>query len=85
MIGDHIAKDSPRRAVSFVREIVAKAKSLAQSPHAFQLLHGFESQGVRRRIHGPYLILYVVGANRIEIVRVVHGAQDIAAALFSES
>lgn len=33
--------------------------------------------GLRKWTVGSYLILYMVGAGRIEVVRVVHGARDV--------
>jgi plasmid stabilization system protein ParE len=33
---------------------------------------------IRRKVHGQYLIFYTVASDRIEIVRVIHGAQDYA-------
>jgi plasmid stabilization system protein ParE len=42
-IGDHIAKESPVRALSFVRELRAKALDLANYPEAFPLVRRFEA------------------------------------------
>jgi toxin ParE1/3/4 len=35
-----------------------------------------EGAGIRRRPHGNYLIFYRIGVDRIEVVHVLHGAQD---------
>lgn len=83
-IGDFIAQDSPRRAFSFVRELREKALSLARSPHAFPLIPHYETRGIRRRVHGQYLILYRVETDAIVVLHILHGAQDIDGALFPD-
>ena len=75
-IGDYIAQDNPARALTFIRELRDKALGLAGVPHAFPLVPRYERQGVRRRVHGNYLILYVVREDRITIIAFAHGAQD---------
>ncbi|WP_109482529.1 type II toxin-antitoxin system RelE/ParE family toxin [Paraburkholderia sp. C35] len=84
-IGDYIARDNPRRAVSFVRDLRDKCMSLADMPLAFPLVPRYEDQGVRHRVHGRYQIFYrVIGepAERIDVIHVLHGARDYATILF---
>lgn len=83
-IGDWIARDNPRRAVSFVEELVACCIRIADAPEGFPLLRDHRRSGVRRRPHGQYLVFYRLRAGRIEILHVLHGAQDYAAILFPE-
>lgn len=83
-IGDHIAKDNPLRALSFVDELEQKCLSIATSPKTFPLAPGYERYGVRRRVHGNYLIFYRVEGDDVVIVHVLHGAMDYAAILFDE-
>lgn len=83
-IADHIALSNPVRALSFVQELREKCLSLADVPHGFPLLPHRPSAGIRRRIHGNYLIFYKASANAIEIVHVLHGAMDYGQILFPE-
>jgi addiction module RelE/StbE family toxin len=83
-IGDFIAKDNPRRALSFLDELEQKCRSIATSPKAFPLAPRYERYGVRRRVHGNYLIFYRVENDDVVIVHVLHGATDYAAILFDE-
>ena len=48
-IGDHIAKDNARRALTFVRELQAKAQDIGRLPRAFPLVPRYEHHGIRRR------------------------------------
>lgn len=75
-IGDFIAQDSPIRAISFIDELEEKCLSIADSPKAFSLVPRYEAHGIRRRVHGNYLIFYRVEAERVVIIHVLHGALD---------
>ncbi|PAX06599.1 type II toxin-antitoxin system RelE/ParE family toxin [Sphingomonas lenta] len=75
-IGDWIAVDSPIRAVGFITELRDVAKALADYPEAFPIVERFRRQGIRKRTHGKYLILYRIGRGRVEIIDIVHGARD---------
>jgi toxin ParE1/3/4 len=81
-IADYIAKDSPRRALSFVQELRGKCEALAATPKGFPLVPRYEQHGIRRRVHGSYLIFYRVEGEQIVIVHVLHGAMDYPAILF---
>ncbi len=75
-IGDYIAQHSPSRAVSFTLELRAAAMALGDAPRAYPLVRRFERLGVRRRVHGNYVILYRVEADRVLVIQIVHGARD---------
>jgi plasmid stabilization system protein ParE len=83
-IGDHIAKDSPLRALDFTGELEAKALQIGDMPRAFPLLPRYEHYGIRRRPYRNYLIFYRVENDRISIIHIVHGARDHEALLFPE-
>ena len=48
-------------------------------PHAYPLVARHGKRGLRRAVHGHYLILYRVTTDAVEIVRVLHGSQNIQA------
>lgn len=81
-IGDHIALDSPFRAVTFIRELRADCLKLRTMPERYPLLQRHRSSGVRHRVHGSYLIFYRVTADAVEILHVLHGAIDYDTVLF---
>jgi toxin ParE1/3/4 len=74
-IGHWIALDDPDRAITFVHELSEKCLGLAGRPLLYPLAPE-AGEGVRKRRHGRYLILYLVARNRIEILHVVHGARN---------
>lgn len=84
-IGDWIAKDNPERAASFVRELRQSCLDVGQWPLAQPLVVHRRNDGLRRKVHGNYLIFYRVWLETIEIVRVLHGARDYGYILFNDN
>jgi toxin ParE1/3/4 len=83
-IGDYIAKDSPLRARNFLRKLRQRAIKLGDNPFAFPLISRHEHSGIRRRVFRKYLIFYVVEADTVSVVHILHGAQDYEALLFPD-
>jgi plasmid stabilization system protein ParE len=83
-IGDYIARDNPRRAISFLRELREQCLGLAEMPKRFPLVKRYEAGGVRHRSHGNFLIFYRIEAEKIVIIHILHGAQDYRAILFPD-
>ncbi len=79
-IGDYIAEDNPRRAVSFIQELREVGQKLEDYPEAYPR---FQALGDKARFlpHGNYVILYNVLSDRVRIERILHGARDILAVI----
>jgi toxin ParE1/3/4 len=75
-IGDYIARDNPRRAVTFIAEVKSKCLSLGHAP-GIGAPRPELGEGVRMLPHGRYLIFYRAHDAMIRIERVMHGARDI--------
>lgn len=82
-IGDFIAQDNPARAVTFIEEMREHCRALEKHPQLGPIQPEI-APAARMLVHAPYLILYRIHNERIEIVRVVHGARDQAALLKAE-
>lgn len=80
-----IASDNPPRAQSFVDELLRSADKILDAPAGYPLVTDFASRGIRRRVHGKYLIFYLVddqeAGGEIVILRVLHGARDYGSLL----
>jgi len=50
----------------------------------FPLVPRFEHAGIRRRVHGNYLIFYRIGVETVDVIHVLHGAMDYEPLLFPE-
>lgn len=81
-IGDYIARDNPERALSFLHELRSKCLGLADMPERFPLVPRYEATGVRRRVHGDYLIFFRVEAEKVVIIYILHGVQNYSMILF---
>jgi toxin ParE1/3/4 len=75
-IGDWIAKDSPRRALTFVAELRDHAMRIATAPEALPRRDDL-ADGLRMAVHRPYLIFFRIEAEAVRIERVLHGARDL--------
>jgi toxin ParE1/3/4 len=75
-IGDYIAADNPRRAISFVAELRSRCHGLGDMPEAFPVVPRYERQGIRRRVHGNYLIFYRIEPSQVVILHVLNAAMD---------
>lgn len=84
-ISDYIARDNPQRAQSFLRELYQLCLEIADMPQAWPVVPRYEQHGIRRRVHGRYLIFYRIGADRITILHFLNGAMDVEAILFPDS
>lgn len=83
-IGDHIALDNPFRALTFVQELRRDCVELCTMPERYPVFERHRSLGIRRRVHGNYLIFYRVGIETVEVLHILHGAMDLGAILFPE-
>lgn len=81
-ISDFIALNNPERAITFVEELLDRCYALAYMPRAYPLVPRYETFGIRRIVYRDYLIFYRVREELIEVVRIIHGAQDYEALLF---
>jgi toxin ParE1/3/4 len=75
-LGDYIARNNPRRAVSFIQEIRELCIKITAMPEAAPLRPDL-GEGIRMAPFGHYLIFYTVSAESIRIERVLHGARNI--------
>jgi toxin ParE1/3/4 len=73
-----IAEENPARSQTFANELRAACRSVLGFPEANQSLDISRQQTVRRKVYGNYLIFYRVTNQTVEILRILHGAQDYA-------
>src|SRR5699024_12764184 len=81
-IGDYIAQDNPKRALSIVLELRNKCLSLADTPRGLPLVPRYERYGIRRRVYGNYLISYRAYAAQGTVLHVLPGARAHAPLIF---
>ncbi|OQX06906.1 MAG: plasmid stabilization protein [Desulfobulbaceae bacterium A2] len=82
-IGDYIARDNPRRALRFIVGLRAQCVQLAATPQAYRQCPEL-GDGIRSCAYGNYVIFFLVEGVAVRIIRVLHGAMDIAGRFSSE-
>ena len=78
----HIADDNPPAAGRQVARILSVADGLRDFPDMGKARDRLTS-GLRSLVEAPYVIFYYPHPDRIEIVRVFHGRQDIESEMLS--
>ncbi len=76
-IYDWIAADDPVAAERHIRRIVAAAERLADFPETGRARPEI-GEGARSVTVGRYLLLYRIERECVDIVRIVHGAREVA-------
>lgn len=75
-IGDYIARDNPKRALSFLAEIEEHCQRIAELPSGFPKRDDIRP-GLQMGVHGNYLILFTTDETAVRIERIVHGARRL--------
>lgn len=75
-IGDYIARDSRSAAARFVARLEMRCTALVSAPDRYPFAHGHRETGIRRAPYRDYLIFYRVSNGSVQILRVLHAAQD---------
>lgn len=75
-IFDYIAAADPDAAVRVLERIYAAAVRLEDYPESAPARPEIGAV-VRSFVVGNYLVLYRIGADSVDVVRVVHGARDV--------
>ena len=75
-IGDYIALDNPRRAVTFIQEIRRHCEKIADAPMSY-LAHPDLGDAIRICVHGNYLVVFEPFSDGALILRILHGARRL--------
>ena len=85
-IHDFISRDSKSYAHRFIKSLIKRTIRLEMLPYSGRIVPELESVGLREVIYRNYRIVYRVerGNEDIEILAVVHGAQDMSKTIRKE-
>ena len=76
-IVEHIFRDSEFYAAAVARELIAAAHSLATLSERGRMVPEYENPTVRELIVRRYRLIYRVRSDRVEVVRIIHGARQL--------
>jgi len=80
-IADYIARDNPRRALSFIGEIRERCQKIVAFPAAAPRRDEF-GEGIRVVPFGRYLIFYTVEPDAVRIERILSGSRLLSSEYF---
>ncbi|MBI3457978.1 MAG: type II toxin-antitoxin system RelE/ParE family toxin [Candidatus Rokubacteria bacterium] len=84
-IEDFIAKDSVLHAVHFVDRLIEAAEQLTHAPKIGRVVPEFNRDDLRELLFRAYRIVYQLRGETVTVLRVVHGARDLARLMRRES
>ena len=73
----YIAQNSPEYALQTVDRLTRRSEQIALFPMSRRVVPEFEKEQIREVIEKPYRVIYHLRPDRIDILAVLHGAQDI--------
>lgn len=80
-IVEHIFRDSEFYAAAVARELVAAARSLTTFSERGRMVPEYEDRSVREIIVRRYRLIYRVQPERVEVLRIIHGARQMPPAV----
>jgi len=72
----YIAQDSPAYAERTVDRLTRRSQQIAEFPLSGRMVPEYEKSHIREVIEGPYRIVYYIKPDQIDVLAVIHGAQD---------
>ena len=80
-IYQYIARDAPLYAKQTVDKLTRRSEQLMVHPHSGRIVPEYENKQVRELIVFPYRLVYRIKRDRLDILAVFHGAQQLPDAL----
>jgi toxin ParE1/3/4 len=72
----YIAGDSERYALRTVDRITQRTIQIAEYPLSGRKVPEISIERIREVIEGPYRIIYYIKSDRIDVIAVIHGAEN---------
>ena len=72
-----ITQDSPAYAKRMVDRLTGRSRQIAEFPFSGRTVPEYDMSQIREVIEGPYRIIYYIKPGQIDVLAVLHGAQDI--------
>ena len=72
----YIAQDSPVYAKRMVDRLTRRSRQIAEFPLSGRTVPEYEMSQIREVLEGSYRIIYYIKPEQIDVLAVLHGAQD---------
>ncbi|MFS0515570.1 type II toxin-antitoxin system RelE/ParE family toxin [Nostoc sp. UIC 10607] len=73
----YIAQTSPQYAARIVDRITRRSEQIANFPLSGRIVLEFETEQIREVIEGSYRIIYYIKPEKVDVLAVIHGSQQI--------
>jgi toxin ParE1/3/4 len=73
----YIAQDSPAYATRMVDRLTRRSQQIGEFPLSGRMVPEYETTQIREVVEGSYRIIYYIKPSQIDVLGVVHGAQNI--------
>jgi toxin ParE1/3/4 len=73
----YISKNSPQYALRIADRLTRRSQQIAEFPLSGRIVPEFEHGQIREVLEGPYRIIYYVRPEQIDVLAVIHAAQEI--------
>lgn len=80
-IYQYIRRDAPLYAKQMVDKLTRRSEQLIVHPHSGRIVPEYEDRQLRELIVFPYRLVYRTKPDRIDIIAVFHGAQQLPESL----
>ncbi len=75
-IHNYIARDSPVYAKRVVDRLTRRSQQIAAFPLSGRVVREYQIDRIREVLEGPYRIIYHIKSDQIDVLAVLHAAQD---------
>jgi toxin ParE1/3/4 len=76
-INDYVSNDSKLYADRLIDKLTRRSEQIAAFPLSGRMVPEYKDESIREVIERPYRIIYRIKVDQIDILAVVHGAQDL--------
>ena len=76
-IHTYIARNSPQYALHVIDRLTRRSQQIAEFPLSGREVAEFEVPQIRQVLEGPFRIIYYIKPDQIDVLAVIHGAQQI--------
>jgi len=80
-IYQYIARDAPFYAKQTVNKLTRRSEHLTRHPRSGRPVPEYEDKDLRELIVFPYRLVYRVRSDRLDVIAVFHGAQQLSKTL----
>jgi len=75
-IHEYLARSSPQYAQRVVDRITRRTQQIRGFPLSGRIVREFDAPQIREVIEGPYRIIYYIKPDQIDVLAVIHSAQQ---------